>query len=136
MEKVKFYQCSECKQIIQIINNSHAIPVCHNNNMELLKVNTIESVFEKHIPIIKNIKKDDIQIQINEYDIQVGSVPHPMILEHHIEWILVVTDSNNFYFHKFNVGDEPKHTFCIPNSEKIKQIYEHCNIHGLYLNEI
>ena len=89
--------------------------------MHLLKENTIDASKEKHVPIIE-IKGDKIHIKV-------GSVEHPMLPEHYIEFIELIAD--NVSYKKFlKPGDKPEAEFCI----KAKSITarEYCNLHGLW----
>ncbi|HML48504.1 MAG TPA: desulfoferrodoxin family protein, partial [Clostridia bacterium] len=75
---------------------------------------------EKHVPAIA---KEDGKVKA-----AVGSTLHPMLPEHHIEWIALVSgDKVEFKFLK--PGEEPKAEFAAVESGTV---YEYCNLHGLW----
>ncbi len=51
--------------------------------MNGLVANTVEASVEKHVPVVS--------IDNNKVKVQVGSTLHPMIQEHHISWIYLLT---------------------------------------------
>ena len=51
--------------------------------MVKLEANTVDAAQEKHVPYFE--KNGD------KLHVQIGSVEHPMLEEHHIEWIAVET---------------------------------------------
>lgn len=118
--EVKFYLCEHCGNIVEKIKDSGVPIICCGFPMTKIEANVKEASVEKHIPVIK--EEDD------KFIIQVGSVLHPMIEEHYIEWIVVVFDNR---VGRFNLkpGDEPVIT--IPKKDKI-DVYAYCNIHGLW----
>ena len=90
--------------------------------MTELKANTSDGATEKHVPIIK---KDG-----NKVTVEVGSVPHPMLPEHYIQWIYIET-KNGGQRKALEPGMEPKATFTLIDDE-IVAAYEYCNLHGLW----
>jgi superoxide reductase len=66
--------------------------------------------------------------------VTVGSILHPMLPEHFIQWIFVA-QNNTYQIKTLEPGIEPTATFIIQPSEDLK-IYEFCNLHGLWLTEI
>lgn len=62
----------------------------------------------------------------------VGSVAHPMLNEHYIEWIEVIGDEK-IYRQFLSPNTKPEATFSI-NAEKITA-REYCNLHGLWKAE-
>ena len=55
-----------------------------DKNMVLQEENTVDAVKERHVPVIEKSKGGVL--------VKVGSVEHPMIDTHYIEWIEVHTD--------------------------------------------
>ena len=64
----------------------------------------------------------------------VGSVDHPMIPEHYIEWTCVQTESGG-QRKATKPGDEPNVTFCLGDDNAIA-VYDYCNLHGLWMTEV
>ena len=60
---------------------------------------------------------------------EVGSVPHPMVDEHYIEWIEIIADGKA-YRQFLNPGDKPKAVFSFDAEEVIAS--EYCSLHGLW----
>lgn len=66
--------------------------------------------------------------------VSVGSVPHPMIPEHSIQWVYLQTE-NGGQRKALNPGDAPEVEFRI-GSEKPVAVYAYCNLHGLWMAEV
>lgn len=120
MAKVKFYQCEHCKNIIALIKNGGGTLTCCDHKMTELVANTSDGAKEKHVP---DIKKEDGKIKVT-----IGSVLHPSLPEHYIEWIALVTD-DKVQFTYLEPGQDPKAEF---EETESGSVYEYCNIHGLW----
>ena len=71
------------------------------------------------------------EVKDNVVNVQVGSVEHPMVEEHYIEWIDVQTSQG--YQHKvLNPGDKPQASFALAEGETVEAVYAYCNLHGLW----
>ena len=121
-EKVKYFKCSICGNVIEVVNGDINRVKCCNKELELLVANTTDGALEKHVPVY--------EIDNNEIIIKVGEVIHPMEEKHYIMWINLVTD-NKVIRVSLKPGDEP-----IIRLPYIKDsiIYEYCNLHGLWKN--
>ncbi|MDR0914035.1 MAG: desulfoferrodoxin [Oscillospiraceae bacterium] len=124
--EVKFYRCPTCGNIIMVVNNGGGQLVCCGAPMVLLRPNTTDAATEKHVPVA--------QSNGNVLTVSVGDVPHPMLPEHYIQWVYLVTE-NGGAFHYFNPGDEPQVDFDISNTTPVA-VYEYCNLHGLWKADI
>ncbi len=122
MEKTKFFKCEHCGNLVGMIHSSGINMICCGDKMTELKANTSDGATEKHVPIIK---KDG-----NKVTVEVGSVPHPMLPEHYIQWIYIET-KNGGQRKALEPGMEPKATFTLIDDE-IVAAYEYCNLHGLW----
>lgn len=120
MANVKFFRCKHCGNIVALINNGGGTLTCCGDEMTELEANTSDGAKEKHVP---DIKKEDGKIKVT-----VGSVLHPSLPEHYIQWIALVTE-NNIQLTYLEPGQEPKAEF-----EEVKSgtVYEYCNLHGLW----
>jgi superoxide reductase len=120
MSKVIFYRCDECDNIIAQIKEGKGTLVCCDKAMKRLDANTTDAVQEKHVP---DIKKEDGKIKVT-----IGSILHPTLPEHYIEWIALVTE-DKVQLTYLQPGLEPKAEF-----EEVEHgtVYEYCNIHGLW----
>ena len=65
----------------------------------------------------------------SELKVKVGDVPHPMLDEHHIEWIEIIADGM-VYRKALKPGDPPEAKFWITGDNVTVRSY--CNIHGLW----
>mgnify|MGYP003240761174 CR=1 FL=1 len=66
--------------------------------------------------------------------VNVGSVDHPMLDAHYIEWIFVQTEHGGMR-KALNQGDAPHAEFCLKN-DKAVAVYAYCNLHGLWMTEV
>lgn len=115
-----FYKCDECGEIV--LEMSAPAESCPNNNKELLKANSSDGAGEKHVPVVS--------AEEGKVRVKVGAVAHPMLPEHHIEWIYVKTSFGGIYAN-LAVGDPPEALLNIKPSE-VLEVYEYCNLHGLW----
>ncbi len=123
MDSLTLYRCNTCGNLIQMIQDSGIIPICCGEQMELVRANSKEATMEKHVPVIE---QNDRRIRI-----RIGSLPHPMTEEHHIEWIVLLTNKG-MYMRELKISDYPECTFTIGEDEKVFAAYSYCNLHGLW----
>ncbi|MDN5277535.1 MAG: superoxide reductase [Clostridiales bacterium] len=123
--KVAFYRCEICGNLVELINRGGGELVCCGQPMTELKPNTVDASVEKHVPAVT--RKD------GKLYIQIGSVPHPMIPEHYIEWVAVVSDKTMQRI-ALAPGQEPK-AEVVDTGEEV-DVYAYCNIHGLWKAEV
>jgi superoxide reductase len=118
------YKCSVCGNIVVLMHSGGGTLVCCEHPMNLLKAGENETAAkEKHIPVVT---------QDGDFvEVAVGSVAHPMTPEHLIEWIAVVTDTQ-VYTQYLSPGDAPAAAFTLPAGTKDFDVYEYCNLHGLW----
>lgn len=125
-ERLKFYICKHCGNIVEKIKDSKVDIVCCGETMSELVPNTEDASQEKHVPVITK--------QNSVVTVQIGSVLHPMIEEHHIEWIYLETKKGG-QRKSLVVGEKPEAIFLLEDDEAVAA-YEYCNIHGLWKAEI
>ena len=65
----------------------------------------------------------------------VGSVIHPMTVEHHIGWLWLETEKGGQFWY-LNPNEEPKAEFVVADGDKAKAVYAYCNLHGLWVKEL
>ena len=120
MSDIVFYRCEICGNIVALLKNGGGTLTCCGQAMTKLVANSTDAAKEKHVPVIT---KENGKIKV-----AVGSTLHPMLPEHHIEWIALVTgDKTEIVYLK--PGMEPKAEFAEVNSGTV---YEYCNLHGLW----
>lgn len=121
---MKFYRCKHCGNIIVKMKDSGVSVVCCGEKMAEMPLNSQDFSNEKHVPVV-SVENDVLTVNI-------GSVAHPMSVEHLIEWIYVeYSNGGEFVYLK----DEPIARFNIANKE-VKAVYSYCNLHGLWYKEI
>lgn len=125
MTKLKqIYRCAICGNIVETVHPAGGTLVCCGQPMELITENSKDATLEKHVPVIQKID--------GGYRVTVGSVEHPMIPEHYIEWIELITE--DLVMRKYlKPGEKPTAVF-MTDAKKIKA-REYCNIHGLWMAE-
>lgn len=124
-ERVVFYRCEKCGNLVGLIKNGGGTLVCCNQPMTKLTANTTDAAYDKHVPVVS--RKDD------KIFVEVGSVAHPMVDEHYIEWIAVVFENNTERIALYP-ANEPKAVFCDKGGKA--EVYAYCNLHGLWKTEI
>ncbi|MBQ8394700.1 MAG: desulfoferrodoxin [Clostridia bacterium] len=118
---LKVYQCDKCKKT-----------VVTKGELELegwseLIAGSTDAAQEKHVPVVtkkcKTVKVD------------VGSVAHPMTVEHLIEWVALETEQG--YQLKYLAAEAaPVGTFTLADGDKAVAVYAYCNLHGLWKTEL
>ena len=86
--------------------------------------NTTDGAYEKHVPVIEQ--------HGDHVNVRVGSVEHPMLDVHYIEWIILETATGS-QRKDLKPGDKPEADFAV--TEPILAAYEYCNLHGLWKAE-
>lgn len=87
-----------------------------------LTANTTDGAYEKHVPVIEQ-KGDHVTVKV-------GSVAHPMIDAHYIEWIVLET-ATGYQKKDLKPGEAPEAEFAV--TEPVIAAYEYCNLHGLWV---
>ena len=124
---VKFYKCMHCGNIAVKVFDAGVPLVCCGEKMVELVAGSQDAALEKHVPAV--------DVEGNKVVVNVGSVDHPMLEEHWIQFICLVTDKG-YQIHPLASGDAPHAEFVIAEGETPLKVYEHCNLHGLWVTEI
>ena len=77
--KGRFFICKTCGNLVGMINDGGGKLICCGKEMEEITANTVDAAKEKHVPVI--------EVEGNKVTVKVGSVNHPMLKEHFIQWI-------------------------------------------------
>ena len=117
----EIYRCPICGNIVEVLNHGAGELVCCGKPMILQKENTTDAAQEKHVPVVE---KTDFG-----YRVKVGSVEHPMLDEHYIQWIELLTPTSVLR-RELKPGCKPEATFI--TSEECLCVREYCNLHGLW----
>jgi len=120
-KRSQIYKCEICGNIVEVLHEGAGELVCCGKPMKLIVENTTDAAREKHVPVIEKTA--------DGYKVSVGSVLHPMIDVHYIEWIEL--DADGQVFRKYlKPGDTPVAIFNV-SAENVTA-REYCNIHGLW----
>ena len=120
---MKFFKCEKCGKIISALNEKPCPTMCCGEEMKEMTANSTDAAGEKHVPVYK--------VNGNIVEVTVGSVPHPMEEAHFIQWVALETEQGN-QRKVLKPGQEPKVTFAMVDGDKVKNVYEYCNLHGLW----
>ena len=119
-EMNQVWKCEVCGNIVEVLHAGVGQLVCCGQLMNLMEARLTEAEgYEKHLPVIE---QGDGVVKV-----KVGSVPHPMMENHWIEWIALDTD-RGVHRKYLKPGDEPEAVF--RTGDRVLQAREYCNIHG------
>ncbi len=120
---MKFYVCEHCGNIITMVKNTGVPVMCCGQKMTELVPGTVDAALEKHVPVVETAG--------NVVNVKVGSVEHPMLAEHFIQWIALETNQGS-QIKYLQPGQAPQASFALAEGEEVKAVYEYCNLHGLW----
>lgn len=109
--KTRFYVCRHCGNLVGMIHDAGVPLVCCG---------------EKHVPVIS--------VEDGVVRVRVGSVDHPMLPEHSIQWIYLQTEKGG-QRKALAPGDAPAASFRLED-DKAVAAYAYCNLHGLWMTEL
>lgn len=124
---VKFYKCMHCGNIAVKVFDAGVPLVCCGEKMVELGRRLPGRALEKHVPAV--------EVEGNKVIVNVGSVDHPMLEEHWIQFICLVTDKG-YQIHPLAPAMPPTLSSSSPRARLPLKVYEHCNLHGLWVTEI
>lgn len=119
---MRFFVCEHCGNKITFVEDMGVPVMCCGQKMTELVANTTDAAQEKHVPVVE---KDG-----NKVKVVVGSVEHPMVEEHSIQWIAVETKKGS-QIKYLKPGEKPEAVFSLEDDEVVA-VYEYCNLHGLW----
>ena len=120
---LKFYRCNHCGQIVAVVKKTGVPVVCCGEQMQEIIPGTTDAAVEKHVPVY--------EVNGNIVTVSIGSVAHPMIEEHYIEWVALQTKAGN-QRKALTPGSEPKVSFAITDGDEVVGVYAYGNLHGLW----
>lgn len=125
--QVKFFKCEHCGNIaIKVVDKGVSVVCCGEPMVELV-AGSVDAALEKHVPAVT--------VDGNKVSVTVGSVEHPMTEEHLIEFVCLVTEKG-YQVAPLTAADAPKAEFVLAEGDAPKAVYEHCNLHGLWVAEL
>lgn len=120
---MKFFVCKTCGNLVEMIKESGVSMMCCGQNMVELIPGTSDGAMEKHVPVYS--------VEGNKVTVCVGSVAHPMVAEHYIEWVAIET-KKGCQMKKLEPGEAPKAEFMLTDDDTVVAVYAYCNLHGLW----
>jgi superoxide reductase len=123
----KFFVCKHCGNIIGLIKDAGVPMLCCGEKMGELEANTSDGAVEKHLPVVN--------ATANKVEVSIGSVPHPMVTEHFIDWVYLKTNKGG-QRKCLDVGSDPKVSFALTEDEEAVAVFAYCNLHGLWKTDI
>ena len=120
---MRFFVCEHCGNLITFLRDAGVPVVCCGQKMTELIPGTVEAATEKHIPVVETSGKT--------VTVRVGSVPHPMMEKHFIQWVALETNLGS-QIRYLKPETEPVATFALSEGEEVVNVYEYCNLHGLW----
>ena len=121
----KFYKCAHCGNVVMKVVDNKVPVFCCGEKMEELVPNTVDASGEKHLPVVTDLGNGLLKVEV-------GSVHHPMLPEHHISFIYVETENGGI---RVDLKDEPVAEVYV-GANKPVAVYEYCNLHGLWKVEL
>ena len=115
------YKCEVCGNMAEVVHEAGGTLVCCGRPMKYMEENTVDAAREKHVPVVEKVEGGVL--------VKVGSVEHPMLDNHYIEWIEVLTE-NRVYRKHLKPGEKPEALFNL--DEEIVAVREYCNLHGVW----
>lgn len=122
----KFYICKHCGNMVGMIKDAGVPIICCGEPMTELTPNTVEASNEKHLPAVT--------VDGNNVHVEVGTVAHPMLAAHYIEWIYLETEKGG-QRKALAAGDAPVADFTVVDDKPVA-VYAYCNLHGLWKTEL
>ena len=123
---MKFYKCEHCGNIVTFVEDKGVPVMCCGQKMTELTANTTDAAQEKHVTVVE---QDGDTVKVT-----VGSVEHPMLEEHFIQWVCLETE-NGSQIKYLKPGAKPEAVFTL-NDDRLVAVYEYCNLHGLWKAEV
>lgn len=118
----EWYHCKKCGQVVEVVVAGAPTLVCCGEPMEKLTEQTKDAALEKHVPVMEETAEGLL--------VKVGSVPHPMVEEHFIQFIEVLTE-DKVYRAELKPGMEPQALFPVAKAD-VTYAREYCNVHGAW----
>ena len=113
----KFYTSGDAKTVLALLSGDA------QDGMKEIVPGTTDAAAEKHVPVYETAD--------GKVSVKVGSVEHPMLPEHYIEWIALKTKSGN-QRKALKPGDKPEACFAICDGDEVEAVYAYCNLHSLW----
>lgn len=119
----------QCGQNIYYLVSGHEddIAQCLPEGTKILDETSSEGAGEKHLPVVE--KKGEI------IHVQVGSIEHPMTVEHSIRWVFLETKKGGQFAYLLP-DEKPEAFFVVEKGDEAVAAHIYCNQHGIWKTEI
>ena len=117
---MKLYKCKDCGSVFELIYPN--TEPC-KDRFEEIYPNSSEGATEKHLPIV--------HVDGSKIKVRVASVPHPMEDKHWITSIFLVYNGHVLR-RDLSPNDNPEAEFDVGKYKGNIDVYEYCNLHGLW----
>ena len=97
--------------------------ICCGEPMSEIVPGTTDAAVEKHVPVWT--------VENGIVHVKVGSVEHPMLPEHYIEWVSLHTKQGN-QRKELHPGEKPEVCFALCEGDEVEAVYAYCNLHSLW----
>lgn len=121
----RFFICKICGNLVGMIYDSGVPIICCGEEMDNLIPGIEDASVEKHVPVIRQ--------NGNKVTVVVGSIAHPMVDAHFIQWVYLQTE-NGGQRKCLIPGNAPEVSFALEN-DKVIAAFAYCNLHGLWKAE-
>lgn len=118
----EIYKCNVCGNVVEVIHTGATSLVCCGQPMEKLEGHSEDTGVEKHLPVVESTETG--------IKVRVGSVEHPMLEEHFIQLIEVLT-ADKVCRAELKPGQKPEAVFPV-DINAVLNVREYCNLHGLW----
>ncbi len=119
----KFFICERCGNIVAQVKDKGPSVMCCGQKMKEIVPGTTDAAVEKHVPAYR--------VEGNKVFVTVGSVEHPMIPEHYIEWVSLQTKQGN-QRKTLAPNTKPEVCFALCEGDEVEAVYAYCNLHSLW----
>ena len=86
--------------------------------------NIIAKVKDAGVPVVWTVENGIVHVKV-------GSVEHPMLPEHYIEWVSLQTKQGN-QRKELHPGEKPEVCFALCEGDEVEAVYAYCNLHSLW----
>ena len=120
---MRFFKCYICGNFVELLYEGGGELVCCGEAMQELVAKDKEEGSEKHLPVVS--------FEDNKLKVKVGEVSHPMLENHYITCVIIKYNDKVQRLNLFP-NQTPEAEFCIDEEFDNIEVYEYCNVHGLW----
>ena len=121
----KFYICKHCGNIIAKVKDTGVPVICCGEPMSEIIPGTTDAAVEKHVPVWT--------VENGIVHVKVGSVEHPMLPEHYIEWVSLHTKQGN-QRKELHPGEKPEVCFALCEGDEVEAAFKKWDINFVRVN--